>query len=145
MGVRMKAVPARVMAFDWGLRNIGIAVGNSTLGTSQPLTIVKARDGAADFKAIGALIREWQPDLLLVGEPLNMDGSEAEITPRARKFARQLEGRFNLPVALVDERLSSREAKAEQRDRGHRGHWGDQPIDAEAADIILRTWLSENS
>ncbi len=139
----MKPSPARVMAFDWGLRNIGIAVGNSALGTSEPLTIVRARDGAADFDAIGKLIAEWQPGQLLVGEPLNMDGSDADITPRARKFARQLEGRFNLPVSLVDERLSSQEAKANQKERGHHGHWGSDPIDAEAADIILRTWLSE--
>ena len=135
---------SRLMAFDWGLRNIGIAVGNSALGTSQPLTIVRARDGAADFSAIAGLIKEWSPDLLLVGEPLNMDGTEAEITPRARKFARQLEGRFNLPVVMVDERLSTREAKAEQIERGHGGNWGRQPIDAEAADIILRTWLNTN-
>lgn len=135
---------SRLMAFDWGLRNIGIAVGNSALGTSQPLTIVRARDGAADFSAIAGLVKEWSPDLLLVGDPLNMDGTEAEITPRARKFARQLEGRFNLPVVMVDERLSSREAKAEQLERGHGGHWGRQPIDAEAADIILRTWLNAN-
>jgi len=68
---------SRLMAFDWGLRNIGIAVGNSALGTSQPLTIVRARDGAADFSAIAGLIKEWSPDLILVGKPLNMDGTES--------------------------------------------------------------------
>lgn len=131
------------MAFDWGLRNIGVAVGNLTLGTSQPLSVLRARDGAADWNAVAALINEWQPEQLLVGEPLNMDGTEAEITARARRFSRQLEGRFNLPVTLVDERLSSREAKAAHIERGHHGNWGDTPIDAEAAEIILRTWLTE--
>lgn len=131
------------MAFDWGLRNIGVAVGNVSLGTSQPCEVLRARDGVPDWQALEALLKEWQPEQLLVGEPLNMDGSDAEITPRARKFSRQLAGRFNLPVTLVDERLSSREAKAEQRERGHRGDWGSAPIDADAADIILRTWLSE--
>ena len=80
----------RVLAFDWGLRNIGVAVGNRQLGTSEPLTIVRARDGVADWQTIGKLLSEWEPEILIVGDPLNMDGSEAEITPRARKFSRQL-------------------------------------------------------
>lgn len=137
----MKRSTGRVMCFDWGMRNIGVAVGNRLLGTSEPLTIIRARDGAADWTALAALLAEWQPDLVLVGEPLNMDGSDADITHRARKFSRQLHGRFNLPVVLVDERLSSREAKWESRAQGHRGDYNERPIDAEAADVILRAWF----
>ncbi len=134
---------SRIMAFDWGLRQIGVAVGNRLLGTSEPLTAVRARDGAADWAAIAALIDEWQPDLLLVGEPLHMDGTDSPMAGRARKFSRQLHGRFDLPVILVDERLSSRAAKSDALARGHHGHWGSAPIDAEAANIILRSWLAE--
>lgn len=141
----MKPVAGRVMAFDWGLRNIGVAVGNIALGTSQPCGIVRARDGTPDWSGIAALIAEWQPEQLVVGEPLNMDGTDSEIAPRARKFSRQLEGRFNLPVALADERLSSNEARSASRARGHRGDYAAAPIDDQAAEIILRTWLGENS
>ena len=132
----------RIMAFDWGLRQIGVAVGNRLLGTSEPLTAVKARDGAADWAAIAVLIDTWQPSLLLVGEPLHMDGSDSPMAARARKFSRQLHGRFGLPVVLADERLSSRAAKSDALDRGHHGHWGSTPIDAEAANIILCSWLA---
>ena len=135
----------RVMAFDWGLNNIGVAVGNIALGTSQPCAIVKAKNGTPDWQKIGALITEWQPEQLVVGEPLNMDGSDSEIAPRARKFSRQLAGRFNLPVALADERLSSNAAKSASRERGHQGDYGSHPIDDEAADIILQTWLNSQS
>lgn len=129
------------MAFDWGLRNIGVAVGNRHLATSEPLTTVRARDGVADWPAIEQLLEEWQPECLIVGEPLNMDGTEADITPRARKFSRQLQGRFGVKVELVDERLSSHEAKLNARESGHKGNYRQNPIDAEAAHIILQTWL----
>lgn len=138
----MKPSGGRVLAFDWGLRNVGVAVGTITLGTSQPLTVLKSRDGRPDWEAIGKLIAEWQPERVVVGEPLNMDGSDSDITPRARKFARQIEGRFAVPVVLVDERLSSREAKTAAQAKGHRGDYGERPVDAEAADIILQTWLN---
>lgn len=142
MNTRRSQGHGRVMAFDWGLRNIGVAVGNRLLGTSEPLTTVKARDGIADWQAIAALLEEWQPECLVVGEPLNMDGSDAEITPRARKFSRQLQGRFGVSVELIDERLSSHEAKLQARDSGHRGDYRNNPIDAHAAHIILQTWLA---
>jgi len=138
----VKSSGGRVLAFDWGLRNIGVAVGTQSLGTSQPLTVLKSRDGRPDWEAIGKLIAEWQPEQVVVGEPLNMDGSDSEITPRARKFARQIEGRFAVPAVLVDERLSSREAKTTAQAQGHRGDYGERPVDAEAADIILQTWLN---
>jgi putative Holliday junction resolvase len=132
----------RVMAFDWGLKNIGVAVGTRSLGTSQPCAVIKAKNGSPNWAEIEALIGTWGPALLVVGDPLNMDGSDAEIAPRARRFARQLEGRFGLTVVMVDERLSSHAAKSEQAALGHDGDYRKRPIDAEAANLILQTWLT---
>jgi putative pre-16S rRNA nuclease len=133
-----------VMAFDFGLRQVGVAVGNCLLGTSQALSTLKARDGMPNWEAVQALLVDWQPDLLVVGEPLNMDGSDSELGQRARRFARRLNGRFGIPVAMMDERLSSFEAKSQQRDLGHRGDYKARPVDSVAAQLILETWLRES-
>lgn len=133
------------MAFDYGLRQIGVAVGNRLLGTTRPLTVLSARDGVPDWSALQALVAEWQPDVLVVGDPLNMDGSDSELSARAGKFARRLHGRLGLPVAMADERLSSFEAKERQRELGHRGNYKAQPVDAYAAELILQTWLREHA
>lgn len=140
----MKDSPNTVLAFDFGLRQIGTAIGNCLLGTTQPLPVFRAKDGIPDWTAIEALIAEWAPDLLVVGDPLNMDGSDSELCARARKFARRLHGRTGRPVVMCDERLSSFEAKQNSRDQGHRGDFKQQPIDSYAAELILQTWLSEN-
>lgn len=134
-----------VMAFDFGLRQIGVAVGNCLLGTSQPLAVLRAKDGVPEWRALENLINEWRPELLVVGDPLNMDGSDSELCAQAGKFARRLHGRLGLEVAMVDERLSSFEAKYASREQGHRGDFKRQPVDSLAAEIILRTWLTENS
>lgn len=136
--------PRFLMAFDFGLRQIGIATGNAELKSSQPLTVINAHDGIPDWSRIKTLLEEWQPDLLIVGDPLNMDGSASELALRARKFGQRLHGRFGLPIAMVDERLSSSEAKQMQRDAGHRGNYKRKPIDAHAAQLILDTWLREH-
>lgn len=130
------------MAFDFGLRQIGVAIGNCLLGTTQPLRVLKAKEGAPDWRAVEDLVNEWRPDLLLVGDPLNMDGSASELCQRARKFSRRLHGRLGLPVEMIDERLSSFEAKHNSREQGHRGNFKEQPIDSYAAELILQTWLS---
>ena len=132
-----------VIAIDYGLRNMGVAVGNTVSRTAQPLTIVGARDGVPDWSALAKLIEEWQPNRVIVGHPLNMDGSESDISRRVMKFARQIEGRYQISVTLVDERLSSREAKAAALASGHDGDFAAKPIDDEAAAIILTTWLNE--
>lgn len=131
-----------VMAFDYGLRNVGVAMGNCALNTSQGIGVIKARDGVPNWDNIASLLKEWQPDLVVVGLPLNMDGTESEMSHRATKFSRQLEGRFGVKVALIDERLSSREAKLQAREAGHRGDYNSDPIDALAAEIILQDWLN---
>jgi putative holliday junction resolvase len=141
----MKTPPRTVMAFDFGLRQIGVAVGNCLLGTTTPLPILRAKDGVPEWRALEALVDAWHPDLLVVGDPLNMDGSVSELCAQAGKFARRLHGRLGLEVAMVDERLSSFEAKHTSRERGHRGDYKRQPVDSLAAEIILRTWLAENA
>lgn len=133
------------MAFDYGLRQIGVAVGNTLLGTTRSLPILKARDGVPDWQQLEALVREWQPQALVVGEPLNMDGSTSELSRRAGKFARRLQGRLGLEVALVDERLSSFEAKQISREQGHGGDYHREPVDSLAAELILKTWLAQRS
>ena len=129
------------MAFDFGLKQIGVAIGNCLLATTQPLAILKARDGIPDWQAVGDLLVEWQPDLLLVGNPLNMDGTESELGTRARKFGNRLHGRFGLPVVLADERLTSFEAKQDLAASGHSGDYKAQPIDSYAAELILKSWM----
>lgn len=130
------------LAFDYGLRAIGCAVGQTLSASASPVSVLKARDGQPDWQAVEEVISQWQPDLLLVGLPLNMDGSESEFCLRARKFARRLQGRFGLPVKMVDERLSSREAKGRSGRHGKDAHnYRKHPVDDLAAQIILETWL----
>jgi putative Holliday junction resolvase len=130
------------MAFDYGLRQIGVAVGNSLLQTTQPLAVLKAKDGNPDWPVLTQLVAEWKPDMLVVGDPLNMDGSESELCQRARKFARRLHGRLGLPVDMTDERLTSFEAKQISRERGHKGDYKRDPIDSQAAELVLQAWLA---
>ncbi|MCP5151396.1 MAG: Holliday junction resolvase RuvX [Ectothiorhodospiraceae bacterium] len=129
--------PFTALAFDYGLRRLGIAVGQSLTGTASPVTVLRMRDGAPDWPAIAALLATWEPDVLVVGLPLNMDGSEQPLTARARGFARRLRGRFGLPVHEWDERLTSREAR-ERLDAAGRTRAAD---DAVAAEVILESWL----
>lgn len=137
-----------VLGFDFGARRIGVAVGQGLTGRATPLRVLPARDGIADWAQFDRLIAEWQPGSLLVGEPLNMDGSASEMTLRARKFANRLRERYRLPVHLVDERLSSFEARGRQleRRRQQRPPRSNEPgIDAQAACLIVETFLHEAS
>lgn len=124
-----------VFGFDFGVKRIGIAMGNTLTGQAQPLTVIKAIDNATRFGEIGALIAQWQPARLVVGEPRHPDGAEHEMTLRARRFANQLIGRFGLPVELVDERYSSAVIQAK---RG-------EVIDAKAAAIILQQYFDDHA
>jgi putative Holliday junction resolvase len=136
---------ATILAFDFGLRQIGVAVGNRSTATAQALTTLKANDGVPRWEDIAALLEEWQPGMLLVGLPLNMDGSHSELSRRSEKFGRRLQGRFALPVEFMDERLSSFEAKQQLRESGHKGDYKQAPADALAAELILRSWLAGNA
>ncbi len=132
-----------ILAFDYGTKQIGVATGNTLTGNTQPVAVIKARDGQPNWSQLTALVDTWQPTLLLVGLPLNMDASEGELCARARKFARRLQGRLGLPVKMVDERLSTLEA----RDIAGTGSSYDpgKPVDGIAAALILQTWLSDSS
>ncbi len=133
----------QVLAFDFGTRRIGVAFGQELLGTARPVTMLPARDGIPDWQQIGRLLEEWRPDQVVVGLPLNMDGSENEMCARARKFGNRLHGRFHLPVTMVDERLTSFEAKGEVlADQGARD-FGRDGIDDLAAVLILETWFHQ--
>ena len=108
------------LGFDFGLKRIGAAVGQTVTGSASPLGVVAVRSGEPDWEAIAGLVREWRPGALVVGLPYNMDLSEQDMTHKARHFAEQLAERFPLPVHTVDERLSSREAEAALKERRQR-------------------------
>ena len=137
----MSGAPLTLISFDFGTRRIGIALGQTLTGTVRPLTTLSSKQQKPDWHAISALLREWQPQRLVVGLPLHMDGSEQPMTDKARRFGNQLKGRYNLPVDMVDERLSSDEAEARLRERGGRYHKDE--IDALAAQLILESWLTQ--
>jgi putative Holliday junction resolvase len=132
-----------LLAFDYGTRRIGIAVGQTVTGSASPLTTLHSRDGRPDWAGIAALIREWRPDALVLGLPYDMDDQEVDWSPRVHRFARQLAGRFGLAVHLVDERLTSIEAQRRLAARPGRRSTDPDAIDALAAALILETWLSE--
>jgi len=125
--------PATLLCFDFGTKRIGVAVGQTLTDTATPVEIIPVRNDRPDWDRIGALIRQWQPQALLVGNPLNIDGSRQQLTERADKFAGKLQGRFRLPVLRADERLSTVEARSRQT--------GKEPIDHVAAQVILEGWL----
>ncbi len=135
------AAGGTVLAFDFGLKRIGIAVGETLLGRANALTTLEAETNEARFAAIARLIEEWQPALLVVGLPLALDGSEHEMTARCRRFANQLAGRFGLPVALADERLTSAAADAELREAGLGWRARKGKVDALAAQHILQDYF----
>ena len=133
----------RVMAFDFGTRRIGVASGQEMLGTGKPLTMLPARDGVPDWEQIGRLLKEWQPDRVLVGLPLNMDDAENDMCARARKFGKRLHGRFHVEVEMVDERLTSFEAKGDVMASGGSRDFGRDGVDDRAAVLILETWFHQ--
>lgn len=127
-----------LLGFDYGSKRIGVALGQSLTGTNRPLYILTMVKQAPDWQGIGKLIKEWQPGLLLVGLPLNMDGTPTHATEPAQRFGRQLNGRFHLPVELVDERLTSKIARQELGTKARQG------LDAMAAALIIQTWMTEH-
>lgn len=123
-----------VIAFDFGLKRIGVAVGNMLLKQATPLAVIEAPTNDGKFAAIGAVLAEWQPDTVVVGLPRHPDGAEHEMTVRCRRFANQVHGRYGLSTVLVDERYTS--AVLEQQ-RGRR-------IDSDAAALILQQYFDEH-
>lgn len=131
-----------VLAFDFGERRIGIAVGEHLLATANPLTTIDSESNEIRFQIIATLINEWQPKLLVVGLPLSLDGTEHAITQLCKKFARRLNGRFNLPVMLIDERYSSVEASSLLNQTGIKGRAQKAMLDQVAAQTILQSYFN---
>ena len=136
-----KASPLTLLAFDYGRRRIGVAVGQSLTCTATPLETLVARRSGPDWEGLGRLVDRWEPQAMVVGLPLNMDGSEQYVTRLARRFGRQLEERFEVPVHLVDERLSTREARSRLACAGRSAAAAD-PV---AAQVILEGWFSRSA
>ncbi|WP_353202715.1 Holliday junction resolvase RuvX [Polynucleobacter sp.] len=127
--------PITVMAFDYGTRRVGVAVGNSVTGTGQALKTIAAPNSDNLFKEVESLLKEWQPERLVVGKPLHPDGAEHEMTSKAVRFGNQLHGRFQLEVEWVDERYTSAvlEGDAQMQDN----------LDAHSAALLLEQYFSE--
>lgn len=132
-----------VIGFDFGTVRIGVAIGETITGLAHPLTTIASEPVAQRFEEIGALLVEWQPCQLVVGLPTYMDGKEHAMTQRCRRFGNQLHGRFNLPVAWVDERLSSAEAEQRLQQAGQNARQTKAHVDAVAAQILLQQWLDQ--
>ncbi|WP_221793800.1 Holliday junction resolvase RuvX [Oceanobacter mangrovi] len=133
-----------VMAFDFGTKRFGVAIGQRLTGSSRALEPIRAKDGVPDWNQLEALVKEWQPDAFVTGLPLNMDGSDSEMSRRAAKFSRRLEGRLHKPSYTHDERLSSYEAKGMViADSGERD-FGRHSVDGLAAQLILESWMNEH-
>ena len=127
--------PTTLLCFDFGTKRIGVAVGQTLTDTASPLEIISVRNNRPDWERIGALISQWQPQALVVGNPLNMDGSRHPVGAVVDSFARKLHGRYRLPVLRADERLSTVEARARQQNS--------DAVDHVAAQVILEGWLQD--
>mgnify|MGYP001548570328 CR=1 FL=1 len=134
-------VSGSVLAFDFGEKRIGVAVGETLLALAHTLPMIEAEDNTGKFVRIAAILQEWQPVLLIVGLPMTMDGDAHAMTALAQKFAQRLEGRFNLPVMMIDERLTSAEASQSLREAGIRGRAQKQHLDQVAAQTILQSYF----
>jgi putative Holliday junction resolvase len=130
-----------VIAFDFGMKSIGVAIGQSITGTASPLQAIKAQDGIPNWEILQVLISQWQPNALLVGLPLNMDGSEQAITASVRRFVGRLKHKYNLPVFLHDERLSTVDAKAKLFELGGFKKLSKEKVDSVSACLIYESWL----
>ncbi|MEZ9199003.1 Holliday junction resolvase RuvX [Shewanella sp. 10N.286.54.B9] len=130
-----------VLGFDYGTKSIGIAIGEGLTASARPLMSIKAIDGIPKWEEIGAIIDEWKPDVVVVGLPLNMDGTEQEITQRAKKFANRLNGRFGVKIATQDERLTTADAKARLFEMGGYKALTKGQVDAMSAVLIIESYF----
>ena len=129
------------LCFDFGEQRIGIAVGEHLLASANPLTTIDNESNEVRFEIITKLVKEWQPKLLIVGLPLSLDGTETAITQLCKKFARRLNGRFNIPVMMIDERYSSVEASDMLNQTGVKGRAQKAMLDQVAAQTILQSYF----
>jgi putative Holliday junction resolvase len=134
-----------VRGCDYGTKKIGTAIGQSITQSASPLPIVKVKKSVPDWHNIDALIQKWQPDVLIVGIPLNMDDTEQPITEKARAFTESLQERYQLPTHGIDERLTTKEARQQIFDQGGYQKLQQTDIDGVAAALMIEDWLATNS
>lgn len=139
-----KSARGTVLAFDFGEKRIGVAVGERLLGQAHPLTTIRSEVNVERFAAIAALISEWQPVSLVVGLPVALDGTAHAMTARCARFANQLRGRFGITVDFAEERLSSVEAEERLRESGHNAKSAKEHVDAVAAQIVLHGYFERS-
>lgn len=139
-----RVVSGVLLGFDFGTKNIGIAVGQTILKTATPISPIRAKDGIPDWDELNNIIQHWKPVALTVGIPLHMDGETSEMTYRARKFARRLKTKFSLPVFPTDERLSSEAAEQLLLEKGGSKALEKHSVDSLAACLMLERWLITN-
>ena len=132
-----------IMAFDFGTQKMGIATGQSTIESANPLPLFAMKDGIPDWNQLLKLVKEWQPNVFLVGLPLNMDDSESELSARARKFARRLRHQTNIETWMVDERLSTREAREQLAFYQEQGRAKRLSADSFAAALLIQSWYRD--
>lgn len=128
----------QIIAFDYGEKKIGVAVGQTSTNTSSPLQIIFNKDNKTNWISISSLLDEWKPDLILLGKPLNMDGSESEIMKKIDKFYKELKSIYDADIEFVDERLTTFEAREILKDEKH------DNVDAHAAKILIDNWFDIN-
>ncbi|XBC41743.1 MAG: Holliday junction resolvase RuvX [Buchnera aphidicola (Kaburagia rhusicola rhusicola)] len=133
-----------IIAFDFGTKRIGVAVGQNITKTAQILPSIKVKNKKIDLTKFNTLFREWKPCLIVIGLPLNMDGTKQDITKKSEQFAKQLFSHFKIPVHLHDERLTTIEAKTILFEMNGFKHFEQNKIDSTSAAIILESWLSNN-
>lgn len=140
----MQENPIKILlGFDFGLKRIGVAVGQTVTQSARPLETISAKAGTPNWQIIEKLIAKWQPDALVVGKPLNMDGTLQHISIKAQAFANELKTRFNLPVYEIDERLTTKEAREQLYNQGgYKALQGGQ-VDRVAAQLILQHFIAE--
>ena len=134
-----------IVAFDFGLKHIGMAIGQEITNTAQTFYSLKAESGEPNWDELDIIVRDWQPKLFVVGNPINMDGSDSDMKEKSDKFSNLIRQRYNIPVELMDERLSTREAR--ERMKSDSGHFVDASADTHqiSAQIILESWFREKN
>ncbi|EPF75517.1 putative pre-16S rRNA nuclease [Acinetobacter gyllenbergii] len=132
-----------IMAFDFGTQKMGMAIGQSSIESSTPLPLFPMKEGIPDWDKLLKIVKEWQPNLFIVGLPLNMDDSESELSARARKFARRLRHQTNIETWMVDERLTTREAREELESYQSKGQAKRLSADSFAAGLLIQSWYRD--
>ncbi|WP_166424048.1 Holliday junction resolvase RuvX [Paraglaciecola sp. 20A4] len=139
-----KTAQRTVLAFDFGTKSIGVAVGQEVTGTASPLDAIKATDGIPNWDVVAKVFEQWQPDLIVVGLPLNMDGTFQQVTFAAKKFANRLHAKYKVPVETTDERLTTVDAKARLFEMGGFKKLTKQKIDSASACLIFESWVEQS-